>query len=298
MCRLADRRDTDWGGYGAFAGASLIWGTTFLFIAISNEIVAPLWGATLRLIIASAGLAAMAVFTRATFPRGAGLRDVALYGVMGFGLNLPLLYWGEQTVPSGMTAVVFATAPLQTAMYARALSLEQFDRVKLIAAVMGVVGVAVIFSGQLGVGVPIAGLIAVFLASTTAAWGSVFLRRAGKQSPWAVNAISAPIGAVICFALSLALGESRDLPATLGDWLPIVYLAILGSGGAFVLYAWLLGKWGPTNASFIGVVVPVIALIMGAIFRAEFPPLISYLGAAIVITAVVVALTRSRGTGH
>ena len=289
--------ETDWGGYGAFAGASLIWGTTFLFIAISNEIVAPLWGATLRLVLASAGLLGMAVLTRATFPRGKGLRDVALYGVMGFGLNLPLLYWGQQTVPSGMTAVVFATAPLQTALYARVAGLERIDRVKLVAAVMGVVGVAIIFSGQLGVGVPLAGLIAVLLASTTAAWGSVFLRRAGKQSPWAVNAIAAPIGAVICVGISRLLGERWNMPATAGEWLPIVYLAILGSGGAFVLYAWLLGRWGPTNASFIGVVVPVIALIMGAIFRAEFPPLISYAGAAVVIAAVVLALTRSRGNG-
>jgi drug/metabolite transporter (DMT)-like permease len=288
---------TDWGGYGAFAGASLIWGSTFLFIAISNEIVAPLWGATLRLAIASIGLIAVAVLTRAAFPRGAALRDVALYGLFQFGGNLALLYWGEQTVPSGMTAVVFATAPLQTALFTRALGLEALHPVKVAAAIVAVIGVAVIFSGQLGVGVPIAGLIAVFLAATTAALGSAFLRRAGRQSPWMANAIGAPIGIAVCLALSVALGEPRALPASLNDWLPILYLAIFGSMGAFVLYAWLLGRWGPTNASFIGVVVPVIALMVGAIFRAEFPPLISYAGAAIVIASVVTALTRSRGNG-
>jgi drug/metabolite transporter (DMT)-like permease len=163
---------------------------------------------------------------------------------------------------------------------------------------VALVGVALIFSGQLGVGVPLAGLVAVFLAATSATFGSVLLRRAGRQSPWTVNAIGAPIGAVICLGVSALLGESWALPATAGDWVPIVYLAIFGSLGAFVLYAWLLGRWGPTNASFIGVVVPVLALGLGAAFRAEFPPLISYLGAAIVIAAVVVALTRSRGNGH
>ena len=290
--------ETDWGGYGAFAGASLIWGSTFLFIAISNEIVAPLWGATLRLAIASVGLLAIALLTRARFPRGAALRDVALYGVFQFGLNLALLYWGEQTVPSGMTAVVFATAPLQTALFARVLRLEAIDPVKIAAAVVAVIGVSVIFAGQLNAGVPLAGLIAVFLAASTAAFGSVLLRRAGKQSPWAVNAVGAPIGVVMCLGASALLGERWVLPATAGDWMPIVYLAIFGSLGAFVLYAWLLGRWGPTNASFIGVVVPIIALGMGAVFRAEFPPLISYAGAGIVIAAVVIALTRSRGSGH
>jgi drug/metabolite transporter (DMT)-like permease len=290
--------ETDWAGYGAFAGASLIWGSTFLFIAISNDIVAPLWGSTLRLAIASVGLIPIALLTRASFPRGAALRDVALYGLFQFGMNLALLYWGEQWVPSGMTAVVFATAPLQTALFGRALRVEAVDRVKILAAIVALVGVTVIFAGQLDVGIPLIALIAVFLAATTAAFGSVLLRRAGKQSPWAVNAIGAPIGAVVCLGVSALLGEPWDLPATAGDWLPIVYLAIFGSLGAFVLYAWLLGRWGPTNASFIGVVVPVIALILGAAVRAEYPPLVSFAGAALVILAVVVALTRSRANSH
>jgi len=289
---------TDWAGYGAFAGASLIWGSTFLVIAFSNEIVAPLWGATLRLAIAAVALAAVAVITRARFPRGAALRDVAVYGVLQFGCNLALLYWGEQTVPSGITAVVFATAPLQTALYSRLLGVEALDRVKLLAAVAAVAGVAVIFAGQLGVGVPPIGLAAVLLASTSAAVGVVLLRRAGPQSTWAVNAIGAPIGAAICLIASVLLGERWTFPATLDGWWPIVYLAILGSLGAYVLFAWLVGRWSGTTASFIGVVVPVIALLLGAIFRAERPPLISFLGAALVIAAVVVVLTRSRSAAH
>lgn len=288
----------DWAGYGAFAGAAFIWGSTFLFIAFSNEIVAPLWGAFLRLAIAAIPLALVARLTRAAMPRGAALRDVMLFGLLAFGGNLAFLYWGEQTVPSGMTAVVFATAPLQVALLARLLGLEAIDRVKMAAALLALSGVAVIFSGQLGVGVPFAGLVAVLLAATTASLGSVLLRRAGKQSPWAVNAIGAPIGAVVCLAVSFVLGEPRVLPAAAAEWLPILYLAIFGSMGAFVLYAWLLGRWGPTNASFLGVVVPVIALILGAVVRAEQPPLISFLGAALVIGAVVLVLTRSRAPAH
>src|SRR6266536_1252994 len=87
---------TDWAGYGAFAGASLIWGSTFLVIAFSNEYLAPLWGATLRLAIASVGLIAVARLTRAAFPRCAQLRDLVGYGVLSFGFNLAFLYWGEQ----------------------------------------------------------------------------------------------------------------------------------------------------------------------------------------------------------
>lgn len=294
MAPEAVGRSSDWPGYGAFAGATIIWGSTFLFIALSNEVVAPLWGATLRLAMASVALAAVAVVTRARFPRGAALRDVMVYGVLQFGGNLALLYWGEQTVPSGITAVVFATAPLQTALYGRLLGVERMDAVKVIAAVVALAGVAVIFAGQLNVGVPLLGLAAVFGACVLAAIGVVLLRRAGPQSTWAVNAIGAPLGMAVCLVASLLLGERWTLPASAGDWVPILYLAIFGSLGAYVLFTWLVGRWGATTASFVGVCVPVIALLLGAIFRAERPPLISFLGAALVITAVVVALTRSR----
>ena len=175
-------RETDWAGYGAFAGASLIWGSTFLVITASNDVVAPLWGATLRLSIAAVALIAVALALRVTFPRGRALRDVALYGVLQFGANIALLYWGEQRVPSGITAVVFATAPLQTALYSRVLGVERIDRVKVLAALGAVAGVAIIFGGQVGDGVPPIFLAAVFLAATSAAIGAVLLRRAGRQS--------------------------------------------------------------------------------------------------------------------
>ena len=297
--RVADGRSaTDWAGYGAFAGASMIWGSTFLVITFSNGVLAPLWGATMRLAIAAVLLAAVALLARARMPRGAALRDVAIYGALSLGANLALLYWGEQRVPSGITAVVFATAPLQTALYSRLFGVETLDAVKIVSAVVAVVGVAVIFAGQLGVGVPPDALGAVFLASTAAAIGAVMLRRAGPQSTWAVNAISAPIGAVICAAASVALGETRVLPAGLDQWWPVLYLAVLGSLGAYVLFAWLVTRWSATTASFIGVVVPVIALVLGAVFRSEFPPLVSFAGAALVIGAVVLVLTRSRVAAH
>lgn len=295
---VVTQAQTDWPGYAAFAGASLIWGSTFLFIAYSNEVVAPLWGATLRLILATVFLGAIAWLTRASFPRGRRLRDAALYGLLQFGGNLGLLYWGEQTVPSGITAVVFATAPLQAAIWGRILGVEGIDRVKLAAALLGLLGVTVIFAGQLTVGVPVPGLVAVFLAASAAVFSNYVLKRIGPISPFAVNAVGAPIGAAALLVASVVLGEARTLPQTIVEWWPILYLTVFGSLGAFVLFAWLIGRWSVTTTNFIGVIVPVIALLLGAIFRAEQPPLISYAGAALVLVAVVIALRASRSTAH
>lgn len=287
----------DWRTYAAFVGCTLIWGSTFLVIRIGNEAVPPLWAATLRLVLAAAILFAVARATGATVPRGASLRDVALYGLFQFGVNFGLLYWGENAgVPSGVTAVVYATIPLSTAVFAFGLGLEGLDPVKLAAALAGISGVAIIFAGQLGVGVPLVGLVAIVLSSTSAALSGVFLKRARSRSPFMANAIGSAVGAPVCLAGALFLGESLALPRGAEGWAPILYLTLLGSLGAYVLYAWLLQHWSATSASFIGVTIPVIALVLGALIRDERPAPLAFLGAAVVIGSVVVSLRR--GTGH
>ncbi|TMD57984.1 MAG: hypothetical protein E6I87_13910 [Chloroflexi bacterium] len=284
---------TDWAPYAAFLGSCAIWGSTFLAIRIGNEAVPPLWAATLRLVIAAAILSVVARLTRASFPRGASLRDIALFGFLQFGVNFGLLYWGENAgVPSGITAVVYATVPLSTALFAAALGLERLDLVKLGIVAVGIAGVVVIFAGQLGVGVSPLGLAAVLGSSTMASLSSVFLKRAQSGSPFMSNAIGSAIGAPVCFLAALVLGETIALPRTVEGWAPILYLTLAGSLGAYVLFSWLLTRWSATNASLIGVVIPVIALILGAIIRDERPAPLSFVGAAIVIVSVILSLRR------
>lgn len=288
---------SDWRPYGAFLGMCLIWGSTFLVIRIGNEALPPLWAATLRLVLATIALSAIARATGAVLPRGASLRDVALYGFFQFGLNFALLYWGENAgVPSGITAVVYATVPLSTALFAAVIGIERLHPVKLGAAFLGLGGVVVIFAGELGVGIPPIGLLAVLGSSTAAAVSSVFLKRAGSRSPFMANAIGSAIGAPVCFAGALLTGEPIALPATIGAWAPVLYLTLMGSLGAYVLFAWLLTKWSATNTSFIGVAIPVIALGLGALVRSERPGPLSFVGAAIVIVSVILSVRR--GTGH
>jgi drug/metabolite transporter (DMT)-like permease len=99
----------------------------------------------------------------------------------------------------------------------------------------------------------------------------------------------------VCAGVSLALGEDHALPTTSAGWWPIVYLTVAGSLGAYVLFTWLVQHWPVTNASMVGVVVPVIAVILGALAKGEQRAPESYLGAAVVLIAVVVALRPSLG---
>ena len=284
--------------YLVFIGCCLIWGSTFLAIRIGNEAVPPVWAATIRLVLAAPLLAGLVLVTRQRFPRGPALRGALLFGIFNFGANLSLLYWGERVVPSGIAAVLYATVPLSTALIAAAMGVERLVPRKLVAALVAILGVAIIFAGELKLDVPLEGLIAVFLAATAASLSSVFLKRAPQPSAIAANAVGAAAGAVVCGAVSLILGEDHALPTTVAAWWPIVYLTIAGSLGAYVLYTWLVQHWPVTNASMVGVVVPVIAVILGALAKQEQRAPESYVGAAVVLVAVLIALQPWAGTRY
>lgn len=282
--------------YLVFIGCCLIWGSTFLAIRIGNEAVPPVWAATLRLFLAAPLLAGLVLATRQRFPRGPALRGALLFGIFNFGVNLSLLYWGERVVPSGIAAVLYATVPLSTALIAAAMGVERLVPRKLVAALVAVLGVAIIFAGELKLDVPLEGLIAVFLAATAASLSSVFLKRAPQPSAIAANAVGAVAGAVVCATVSIAIGEDHSLPTAVAAWWPIVYLTVAGSLGAYVLYTWLVQHWPVTNASMVGVVVPVIAVILGAVAKQEQRAPESYLGAVVVLAAVLIALQPWAGT--
>src|SRR5262249_17134187 len=138
------------GPWIAFAVCCAIWGSTFLFIRIGNDTLAPLWAVTLRLAIATVLFAGITAALRAPWPRGAQLSAAIAFGVVDFGVSLPLLYWGERRVPSGVAAVIFATVPLCAAIFARLFGLEPLRSRVVLASLAAIGGVALLFSGGAG----------------------------------------------------------------------------------------------------------------------------------------------------
>ena len=284
--------------YAAFIGCCLIWGSTFLAIRIGNESVPPEWAATLRLALAAPILALIATVRRDGWPRGGALTGAILFGALNYGANLGLLYWGERVVPSGIAAVLFATVPLTTAFWAAAFGVEALQARKVATAFVALAGVATIFAGEMRLDVPFEGLVAVFLGATAAALSSVLLKRAPKQpSVFTTNSVGAVAGAVVCLAASVVVGEDRSLPATFAGWWPVIYLTLAGSCGAYVIYTWLIGHWPLSKANLIAVVIPVIAVFLGALVRSETRSPETYVGAAVVLVALVAGL-RGGGSAH
>lgn len=277
----------------AFAFCCLVWGSTFLFIRIGNDSLPPVWGATLRLTIASVLLTAIALAVRAPWPRGAPLTAALWFGAVDFGVSLPLLYWGEQTVPSGLAAIMYATLPLSTSLFARGFGLEPLRRGTIAAAALAILGVSVLFSTQLGGHYSRFALAAVFLGAATAALSGVLLKRSPGAHPLWTNAVAHGVGAVMCALISTALGESHALPVG-REWIPVLYLTIVGSIGAFVVFAWLLQRWSASRLSFIAVITPVVAVLLGVLVRGEQLSAANLSGAGVILIAAALGITSSR----
>ena len=275
----------------AFMVCCAVWSSTFLFIRMGDESTPPLWGAAMRLILATVLLGLMTLARGQRWPRGAALKAAVWFGVVDFGISLPLLYWGETRVPSGVAAVLFATIPLITALTARLLGMERLVRRTLIAAVLGIAGVAVLTSAQFAGAVPLPALLAVTLAAATAAVAGVLLKRApAGASPLAMNAIAHGVGAVLVLPASALLHEPQRLPATANAWIALLYLTVIGSIVAFIAFMFLIQQWSATRASFISVVIPVLALALGLVVRGERLDAASLLGSLIVLAAVITGL--------
>ena len=279
-----------WQTAAAFAACSLIWGSTFLVISIGNDTVAPIWAAALRLIVAALILAAVMLVTRQPWPRGAAFKAATLYGLFQFGANFPLLYWGETVVPSGLAAIIFATIPLTTAIFTRIAGLEKLSAPRIAGALVAFAGVLVIFASELSAKVPGLPMFAILAATWLACVGTICLKRGPHQNPIASNAVATPVGAFVCVVLSVIAGETRTLPTTGAEIFPILYLAIAGSVGAFVIFTWLVTHWEITRASYISVVLPVVALTLGTWVRQERVHALSLLGSGIVLLGVAIGL--------
>ncbi len=278
----------------AFGACGAIWGSTFLVISIGNDALAPVWAATLRLALAAVLLGAWSWMRGIARPRGAALRAAIGYGVGQFGVNLPLLYWGEKRVPSGVSAVIYATIPLSSALVARAFGLERLTPGKVLAALLAFAGVAVLFSSGLQRSIPADAFAAILLGATSASIGTTLLKRGPRQDPFAANAVGCAAGALLAGAASWVLREPHAFPATLRAAWPVLYLTVAGSLGAYVILAWLLSHWPVTRTSYITVIVPVIALALGAAVRHEPLAPTSLAGTVLVLGGLLLGMRFSR----
>jgi len=277
----------------------LIWGSTYLAIAIAVETLPPLLSAGIRFLVAGALVVAWFVV------RGQGdvlrvsraqLAGSALVGTLLLASGNGLVVLAERTVPSGLTALVIASVPLWLQVLRR-MSGERIPRATIIGVAAGFAGVLFLvvprgLSGQTDV----LGLVTLIGATISWAIGTFISPRLRlPRDPLASTGLQMLAGGAVLFVVGLATGEAAhlDLAEYSGRSLAALgYLVVFGSLVAFTAYTWLLQHAPVSQVSTYAYVNPVIAVVLGALILTEPITPSVVIGAVIIVAAVAFIVNR------
>ena len=277
-----------------------IWGSTWLFIKLGLQDLPPLTFAGIRFVISCAIVFSIIRIRGMQLPRArADWILLAVTGILSFGLNYGLVFWGEQHISSGLAALLQATLPAFGLVFAHFhLPGERLSWTKIGGVVLGVCGVAVVFSNQLAVAgrQALAGCVALILSAAFAAYSNVLVKAYGKKlNPAIMAAGQMFFGLLLLFAVGLPLeGNPFRFHWTPIALISLLYLAVVGSVIAFLLYYWLVQNMDVTKSMLIALVTPVVAVILGMIVLNEEFGWRTLFGGAMIMLGIAMIVVRTR----
>jgi drug/metabolite transporter (DMT)-like permease len=280
---------TDW---GLFWSIGLVWGSSFLFIAIGLEAFRPGLITWLRVAL---GAATLWAFPRARrrveredWPR---LLALSLFWVA---IPFTLFPIAQQWINSALTGMLNGAMPIFAAAIG-SIMLRRLPRgPQLLGLVVGFAGVAAIASPSMGQGASEA-LGAVLVIAATVCYGvAVNIATPIQQRYGSLPVMARMLGLATIWTAPLGLVDALDSGWGWDSFLAVTAAGMLGTGIAFVIMGTLVGSVGSTRASFITYVIPVVALGLGVVFLDDRVTIVSIAGVVLVIAGALLASRRER----
>jgi drug/metabolite transporter (DMT)-like permease len=274
----------------AFACIYFVWGSTYLAIRYAVETIPPLFVAGFRHLLAG-GLLFGWCWWRGLRPvRQQWFASIVL-AVLFFLIGHGTLHWAQQTLPSGVAALLIATEPIFVAVILTATRRTRITPSLLVGLLLGLFGVALIIGADVRAGR--SEMLPSFVVLIgTAAWsiGMVYSRSAALHpDPRMAAAMSLLAGAVMLLLGGMVTGEVASLAllvVSLKSLLALAYLAIAGSLVAYSAYFWLLSRFPPTLIATHTYVNPIVALVLGWAIAGEILTARFVIGGVVVIAAI------------
>ena len=289
----------------ALGSVYVVWGSTYLAIAFVVETMPPLLAAGARFITAGGALIAFLVARdrwrqrrgAATaeglrWPRRVEWRTAVIVGTLLLLGGNGMVMLAEQSVPSGIAAVIIATTPIWLSVFDAVLTRRRPSLLAIGGLLVGLAGVAILLMPASGRDAfnP-AGIGILVLAAICWSSGSLYARRGPLPANHLLSTgMEQLAGGMVLLAVGTAIGEVGQFnPAavTTQSLLGLGFLIIFGSLLAFTAYVWLLNHVAVTTVATYAYVNPVVAVALGFVFRGETLSLRSIVAASLVIGAVV-----------
>jgi drug/metabolite transporter (DMT)-like permease len=278
----------------AFFAIYVLWGSTYLAIRVAVETVPPLFAAGVRFVIAGTILFVWGRMHGHAGPSRLEWRNVTILGALMFLLTYSVLFWAEQSIPSGIASVLVATVPLWTALLEMFVFEGEPRRWTTLGAIaLGLVGVAILAFDPRGGGINL--LACVLITASQLSWsvGTALTTRMRLPKGHLVSAGGQMMtGGALILACSIALGEVPPLPdISLRAAAALAYLIVAGAI-AFTAYGWLLSHVSATKITSFAYVNPVVALAIGHQFGGETIGARTIVGVLLVLASTITLLRR------
>jgi drug/metabolite transporter (DMT)-like permease len=259
----------------AFILLGLVWGSSFFWIKIAVQEIGPFTLVAYRLLFGALGLLGFVAFQRPALPASRRLwLAMALLGLTNTAVPFVLISWGEQYIDSGVASILNSTVPLFTMLIAHLFLLdERMSWMKLLGLAVGFGGVVLLFSQDMAGGLAVNSLLgqaAVLVAALMYAGSSVFARRVLRQvSPILQAFVTVTVADVLVWFATPLVESPLEVPSGGPVWIAIIWLGILGSCVAYLLYYYLIQEIGSTRTTLVTYVLPVVGITLGVIFLGE-----------------------------
>jgi drug/metabolite transporter (DMT)-like permease len=257
-----------------FVLLGLIWSTSFLWIKIGVQEIGPMALVAFRVLFGVITVVVIALYQKVQWPRdGKTWRNFAILGPTSLAIPFFLISWGEQTIDSAIASILNATVPLFTIAIAHFwLSDDKITWQRALGLLVGFGGVVVLLSTDLSASAhsSVTGQGAVILAAIFYAWSAVFARRATQHVAGLARG-AAPLITATIFMWPIApfVEKPFQIPTLPLTWVAVLWLGILGSGLAALMYYYLIHEIGPTRATLVTYLSPIGGVIFGVIFLNE-----------------------------
>jgi drug/metabolite transporter (DMT)-like permease len=285
--------------YVAFAIVCVVWGTTYLGIAIALETVPPLLLTGSRFVIAGLVMLGIAKLRGERIPTDLRtLANLTLIGFLMVGVGNLAVVWAELWVPSGLAALLVATAPFWMAIIERFRKAGERVSVQSgIGMAFGFVGVALLvspgISGRWSINF-LLGALAIQVGGICWQLGSAHGKYNLAHVPlMASAALQMLFGGVIVTIVGFAIGEASRFSLTPRTFAALAYLTVFGSIIAYSAYVFALAHLRTIITSLYAYVNPVVAVFLGWLILAE--PITPKSIMAMVVILVGVALVQTAG---
>jgi drug/metabolite transporter (DMT)-like permease len=255
------------------AALSVLWGGSFFFNGVVLRELPPLTLVLLRVALAAMILLTVLYVQRLPFPKGwTGWQPSFLIALFNNVLPFSLIVTGQMYIPSGLASILNATTPLFTVAVMAVAGEEKLIVRRVVGVIAGLVGVAILRGGDFGfAGGQGLGIALCLMAALSYGISALIARRAlSKQPPLATATFQLMASSLMMVVVAGVFERPWQLPMPgAATWFAVLGLAALSTALAYIVFFQILRRSGATNVMLVTLLVPVTAILLGALVLGE-----------------------------